>query len=55
MALKAQTTATMSNATKDAVVQKGLFKHAGSMLPAAWLYFHFNIVIFTYDIGNAVY
>ena len=48
-------TATMSNATEDAVVQKGLFKPAGDMLPAAWLYFHFNIGIFTYDIGNTVY
>lgn len=35
MALKAQMTATMNNATKDAVVHKGLFKPAGGMLPAA--------------------
>lgn len=48
-------TATMSNTTKDTVVQKGLFKHAGGMLPAAWLYFQFNIGIFTYDIGNIVH
>lgn len=48
-------TASMSNATKDAVVQKGLFKPAGGILPAAWLYFHFNIGIFLNDISNAVY
>lgn len=40
-ALKAQTAATTSNATKDAVVQKGLLKTAG-------LYFHFIIGTFNF-------